>query len=174
MSGIEAHGPSFSPEVMGMDSSTNAVRIVRAEAGHADLIAPLFDAYRRFYRQPPDLDGARRFISERLRAGESVVFVAMIEQDGGPTAIGFVQLYPAFSSVSMKPLWILNDLYVVPEARKRGIAKALMESARQLALSTHSKELILETAKDNYSAQKLYEQLGYKHDEEFYRYALSI
>jgi len=157
-----------------MDSSASVLKVIRARAEHAELIAPLFDAYRQFYRQPPDLGGARRFISERLQARESVVFVALIEQDGSPTALGFVQLYPVFSSISMKPLWILNDLYVVPEARKRGIAKALMASARQLALSTQSKELILETAKDNYSAQKLYEQLGYERDEEFHRYALCI
>jgi len=74
----------------------------------------------------------------------------------------------------MKPLWILNDLYVMPEARKQGVGKALMESARQLALSTGAKGIILETAKDNLSAQKLYKQLSYKRDEAFHRYELSI
>ena len=156
-----------------MNSRAPAPTTLRAEPRHAGLVAPLFDAYRQFYRQPPDLAGAHRFISERLQANQSVVFVALLESDTA-RAVGFVQLYPAFSSISMKPLWILNDLYVIPEARKQGVAKALMESARQLALSTGSKELILETAADNFSAQKLYEQLGYQRDVEFYRYALSV
>lgn len=153
---------------------TLPLKIIRAGPEHADAVAGLFDSYRRFYRQPPDLQGARRFITERLRANESAVLLALVEGDGSSKAVGFVQLYPAFSSVSMKPLWILNDLYVVPEARRHGVGKALMESARQLALSTGSKELILETAKDNDSAQKLYEQLGHRRDEEFYRYALQL
>jgi ribosomal protein S18 acetylase RimI-like enzyme len=157
-----------------MNESTNAPRIVRAEPQQAGLVAPLFDAYRQFYGKKPDLPGARDFILERLKANQSVVFLALAESEGSSAAVGFVQLYPAFTSVSMQPLWILNDLYVVPEARKQGVAKSLMEAARQLAVSTKSEELILETAKDNYSAQKLYEQLGYKKDENYYRYALNI
>lgn len=157
-----------------MSSLTLPLKIIRAGPEHADAVAGLFDSYRQFYRQPPDLEGARRFITARLRANESVVFLALIDRDGSSKPVGFVQLYPAFSSVSMKPLWILNDLYVAPEARQNGVGKALMDSARQLALSNGSKELILETAKDNFSAQKLYEQLGYKRDEEYYRYALAI
>jgi ribosomal protein S18 acetylase RimI-like enzyme len=74
----------------------------------------------------------------------------------------------------MKRIWILNDLYVSPEARKQGVGAALMESARQLAVSTAAKELILETAIDNLSAQRLYEKLGYKRDTDFHRYALKV
>jgi GNAT superfamily N-acetyltransferase len=157
-----------------MNPPGNSLKIVRAEIWHAELIAPLFDAYRQFYKQPPDYSAAHRFITERLKAGESVIFLATLEGDGGSKPAGFVQLYPAFSSISMKPLWILNDLFVIPEARKNGVGAALMESARQLAVSTVSKELILETAIDNLSAQRLYEKLGYKRDTEFHRYALSV
>ena len=148
--------------------------ITQAKPEDAEQIALLFDAYRQFYRQPPDLQGALQFISDRLGEKQSVVFVAWAESAGNPIAVGFVQLYPSFSSVSMKPMWILNDLYVMAEARKQGVGKALMESARQLALSTGAKGIILETAKDNLSAQKLYEQLGYKKDEDFHRYELSV
>jgi ribosomal protein S18 acetylase RimI-like enzyme len=164
----------FHPEVEAMNPSTNFPAITRAEPEDAEQIAPLFDAYRQFYRQPSDLPGSRRFISDRLRAKQSVVLVAWVTNQGISKAAGFVQLYPSFSSVSMKRLWILNDLYVMPEERKQGVGKTLMESARQLAFSTGAKEIILETAKDNLSAQQLYEQLGYKRDEEFYRYALSV
>ena len=157
-----------------MNPPPNSLRIIRAEICHAELVAPLFDAYRQFYKQPPDYPGAHRFITERLKANESVIFLAMLEREGDSRAVGFAQLYPAFSSISMKRVWILNDLFVVPEARKQGVGGALMESARQLAVSTASKELILATAIDNLSAQSLYEKLGYKKDVEFHRYALGV
>lgn len=157
-----------------MNTLGNSLKIVRAEIWHAELIAPLFDAYRQFYEQAPDYSAAHRFITERLKAGESVIFLAALEGDGGSKPVGFVQLYPSFSSVSMKRIWILNDLFVAPEARKHGVGAALMESARQLAVSTASKELILETAMDNLTAQRLYEKLGYKRDMEFHRYALKV
>ncbi len=157
-----------------MSPNENLPRVIRADAAHAELIAPLFDAYRQFYKQPPDLGGARQFIAERLKANQSVIFIAFLERDGQPVAVGFVQLYPAFSSISMKPLWILNDLFVSPDARHQGVGEALMEKARMLALTTGSRELILETAIDNTTAQRLYERLGYKRDTEFYRYALMV
>jgi ribosomal protein S18 acetylase RimI-like enzyme len=134
----------------------------------------LFDAYRQFYKQSSDYSGAHRFITDRLKASESMIFLATLEEGKESRAVGFVQLYPAFSSISMKRLWILNDLFVIPEARKLGVGKALMESARQLAVSTAAKELILETAIDNLAAQGLYEKLGYKRDVEFHRYALGV
>jgi GNAT superfamily N-acetyltransferase len=145
-------------------------KIVRAGLTHLELVVPLFDAYRQFYRQRADVEGACNFLRERLSENESVVFLAM----DGEKAVGFIQLYPAFDSVVMRRLWILNDLFVVPAARKRGVAKLLMERARQLAVETKAKGLILETAVDNLPAQKLYEQLGWKRDEEFYRYYLNV
>ncbi|WP_419165616.1 N-acetyltransferase family protein [Candidatus Palauibacter sp.] len=124
-------------------------------------LAPLFDGYRQFYRQPSDPEGARRFLAERLGAGESRVFVAETPEG---RAVGFVQLFPSFSSVSMKRLWILNDLFVVPEARKTGVGRALMERARQLAVETGAKGLILETESHNAPAKTLYEDLGWELD----------
>ena len=157
-----------------MNPAAKTLKIIRAEIWHAELVAPLFDAYRQFYGQQSDYSAAHRFITERLKASESVIFLATLEGEGDARAVGFVQLYPTFSSVSMKRVWILNDLYVSPEARKQGVGAALMESARQLAVSTVAKELILETAIDNHSAQRLYEKLGYKRDTDFHRYALEV
>jgi GNAT superfamily N-acetyltransferase len=147
-------------------------RIVRAGMEHVGMAAPLFDAYRQFYKLPPDPEKGRKFLSERLSRSESVVFLALIEGETGWIAAAFMQLYPTFSSLSLKRLWILNDLFVAPQARKAGIAKALMERARQLAAETGAEGLILETAVDNVAAQTLYERLGWKRDEKFYRYAL--
>ena len=144
------------------------------QAGPADvdLVAPLFDAYRQFYEQPSDPPLARAFIAARLERGESVVFLA--ERDGRP--VGFVQLYPLFSSTAARPrrLWLLNDLYVAPEARGSGVARMLMERARRLAEETDAVGLELATAHTNRVAQRLYESLGWRRDEKFPRYELAL
>ena len=146
--------------------------IRQAGPGDADLVAPLFDAYRRFYEQPADLALARSFIAARLEAAESVVFLA--ERDGRP--VGFVQLYPLFSSTAARPrrLWLLNDLYVAPDARGSGVARALMLRARRLAEETDAVGLELATAQTNVAAQRLYESLGWRRDEKFPRYELAL
>jgi ribosomal protein S18 acetylase RimI-like enzyme len=151
---------------------TAIVRIRDATAGDADLVAPLFDAYRQFYERPPDPAVARAFLLERLTRGESVVYVA---EEGGK-ALGFVQLYPLFSSTALRPgcSWLLNDLYVVPEARGRGIGRALMQRARRLAVENGACALELATADSNVVARGLYESLGYRRDERFVHYALEL
>jgi ribosomal protein S18 acetylase RimI-like enzyme len=88
--------------------------------------------------------------------------------------VGFVQLYPVFSSVALMRQWILNDLYVVPEARKLGVGRALTERARELAEATRANCLTLETAAENLPAQRLYESLGWKQEQEFFRYYLPL
>ena len=150
--------------------AANSLRIIRASAADVERIAPLFDSYRQFYKQKPDFPGARAFIGERLQRDESVIFLALAGED----ALGFVQLYPCFSSTAMKRMWILNDLFVKPGARRQGAAKALMERARQWALETRADGLWLETAVDNYPGQRLYESLGWKRDNDYYRYLMPL
>ncbi len=150
--------------------AASPLRIVRATARDARRVAPLFDAYRQFYRQKPDLEGAYAFIGERLQKEDSVIFLAL----AGEEAVGFVQLYPCFSSTAMKRMWILNDLFVAPGARRHGAAHLLMERARQWAVETQADGLWLETAVDNHAAQRLYESLGWKRDNDFYRYLMPL
>ncbi len=149
---------------------STSIKIIRANSGHVGLISPLLDAYRRFYKRRSDMVGARKFLRNRLAREESAVFLAM----DGKEAVGFVQLYPSFDSVTMRNLWILYDLFVVPTARKRGVAKLLIERAQRFAAETKAKRLILETAVDNVTAQKLYERLGWKRDTAFHRYYLDV
>jgi ribosomal protein S18 acetylase RimI-like enzyme len=148
----------------------HALEIVHATPADVGDVAPLFDAYRQFYRKPPDLEAARRFLFARLSKGESVLFIA--RYDG--QLVGFVQLYPVFSSVALTRQWILNDLYVSPAARKLGVGRALTERARELAEATRANCLTLETASDNVPAQRLYEGLGWKREQQFYRYVLPL
>ncbi|WP_042198431.1 GNAT family N-acetyltransferase [Paenibacillus camerounensis] len=149
-----------------------AYRLVQAEWQDAELIAPLFNDYRVFYGKQPDSAGALQFIQERLRAEESVLFMALKDEAGSSQAGGFVQLYPSFSSVTMQRLWILNDLYVAEHLRGLGLGKLLLEGVREYAVNRGSKGLTLTTMTDNIRAQRLYEAQGYIRDEEFYTYDL--
>ncbi len=142
------------------------MKIRKANVQDLAQLSALFDGYRQFYRQAADLPGASAFIAERLSQQDAVIFVA----DGGGELLGFTQLYPSFSSVSMQRLWILNDLFVAPDARKKGVAKGLMNAAKAFAESTQSKGLILETEVDNYQAQALYDQLGYEQQNATHHY----
>ncbi len=156
-----------------MSTPATPIAVVRATIEDVSLIAPLFDEYRLFYKQPSNLKAARLFLTERLAENSSVIFLALrIGEKGERQPCGFTQLYPSFSSVSMKRLWILNDLFVAPEARHLGAGRALLEHARTFAVETGAKGLTLSTAVDNYTAQALYEAAGWTRDEEFYMYHL--
>jgi ribosomal protein S18 acetylase RimI-like enzyme len=139
----------------------------------ADLpvIAPLFDAYRQFYDQAPDLDLATRFIRDRIHNRESVILLAVSAE--GQT-VGFCQLYPTFCSVEAKPIYSLYDLFVTPSARRSGAGKALLQAAEALAASHGKARMDLTTAKTNHSAQAAYEALGWVRDEVFYAYSRRV
>ena len=143
-------------------------RVIRKDVND---LAPLFNDYRVFYGQPSNLNVAHDFISQRIENNESVIFLA---QNAEGDFLGFTQLYPNFSSVSARRSWILNDLYVSPSARRAGVAKELMNTAKDFAASTNAKGISLETSLDNFNAQSLYESLGYEKSCGFYSYYLTL
>ncbi len=140
-------------------------QILLATVTDIGALAPLFDQYRVFYEQTSNLDAAKSFITARIINNESVIFLAI----ENAIAVGFTQLYPSFSSVSMQPIYILNDLYVTPQYRGSGVGKALLEKAKEHCRSKGYKGLALETAIDN-PAQKLYEKLGWIKDTQCFHY----
>jgi len=87
----------------------------------------------------------------------------------GGKAVGFSQLYTTFSSVSLKPVYILNDLYVESSQRKTGIGEALLNREKTFCIENGYKGIMLETAIDN-PAQKLYEKLGWQKDMHCFHY----
>lgn len=136
-----------------------------------DAIAPLVDGYRQFYRQPSDLEGARAFLGERDRRGDAHLLVAY---DTGDTAVGFAQLFPIPSTTTLGSRWILNDLFVVPEARCRGIGSALLQAARELASEHGIAQLMLRTQVENAAAQSRYRALGWQRDDAFHTFLLTV
>lgn len=150
------------------------MEIVHAYARHLSLLVSVFDDYRRFYGQPSDPTSARQFLADRLERRDSVIFFASQGSGSRQVALGFTQLYPSWSSVWMRRIWILNDMFVTPHARRQGIAKRLMERAVQLAVETRARGLALATAHDNTPAKTLYEAVGFRPDEQFQYYFLEV
>jgi ribosomal protein S18 acetylase RimI-like enzyme len=143
-----------------MDTADATTTISRAVPADLDALAVLFDAYRRFYGQAPDVPRARQWLRERLRFGESTVLVAR----RGDAMAGFVQLYPMYSSVRTAKTWILNDLYVDAGARRRGVARALLDAAADFARGDGAAVISLETTVDNDAARALYRSAGWQED----------
>jgi ribosomal protein S18 acetylase RimI-like enzyme len=161
-------GPPPGPR-RALPPSDPRVRVRRAGREDLPALVPLFDAYREFYEQPPDLARSERFLADRLEHDESFVFVA--EEAG--RAVGFMQLYPTFSSVTLGRVYVLNDLFVAPQARGRGVASRLLETAREWSEREGAVYLELSTAVDN-PAQRLYEAHGWVLDREFLHYELIL
>ena len=138
----------------------------RAKKKDIGQLSVLLDKYRIFYKQQPDVDSAKSFLKKRMKRKESVIFVAEERNN----LVGFTQLFPIFSSVSMKRTWLLNDLYVNEKARGIGAGTALLNAAKEFGEETNSKWLLLQTAADNFTAQKVYEKNGWiKETDFFYR-----
>ena len=149
------------------------MHILRATLDHLDSLVPLFDGYRVFYAQESHVEGARNFLKSRLEREEAVIFMAFSEENS-EQGLGFMLLYPHFSSVSIKHTWILNDLFVAPEARRQGVADQLLAVAEAFAAENQAKGLQLETDKVNAKAKALYESRGWVMDQELDHYSFLI
>ena len=133
--------------------------IVKATLKHLKYLAPLFDAYRIFYKQQSNPEKAKTFLSNRISNNESVIYIAYIDDK----AVGFTQLYPLFSSVSMQPMCLLNDLFVDANARNKGVGQQLIQTAKNLCIEKDYKGLGIQTEVTN-PAQHLYERVGFVKD----------
>ncbi len=135
------------------------MKIVRAQLEHLEDLVPLFDGYRIFYKQESNLDHARLFLKERFLNNESIIYIAYSNEK----AVGFTQLYPLFSSVSMERMYVLNDLFVSSDVRGKGVGQELIQVAKNLCIDKQYKGLGIQTANDN-PAQHLYERVGFVKD----------
>lgn len=135
-----------------------------------EALVPLFDGYRQFYGRDSDPAAARDFLMERFNHGESVLFIA----HDANSPVGFAQLYPSFSSVSLARTFILNDLFVHEPSRKKGVGFKLMAAAVEFAKSLGAVRVSLSTATGNEAAQTLYQSAGWKRDEQFFVYHFAI
>ncbi|WP_374355456.1 N-acetyltransferase family protein [Chitinimonas sp.] len=145
------------------------LRHLRAE-DNLDEAGRLFDAYRQFYKYPADLSSAHAYLAMRIKSGQATAYLAEVEGQ----AVGFMMLYPTFCSLALAPIWTLNDLYVCPSHRGRGIAQALLEQAKRLGQESGAAYLQLSTAHDNHTAQRVYEAHGWVQDTVYRYYTLAL
>ncbi|HLD66606.1 MAG TPA: GNAT family N-acetyltransferase [Pseudomonas sp.] len=148
------------------------MRIVQATLEHLDLLTPLFVIYREFYGERAFPDSSRKFLETRLRRKESVIYLALADDED--RLMGFCQLYPSYSSLSLKRVWILNDIYVAEDARRQLVADRLLQTAKKMAKETQAVRMRVATSRDNDVAQKVYESIGFVEDEQFKNYVLPI
>ena len=146
------------------------INLKKATLDDANMIGEVFELYRIFYNQLPDISVAQQYIAERLKNNESTIF--FVEENG--ICLGFTQLYPTFDSVNVRKKIVLYDLFAREEYRRRGIAESLMNSAKEYASQNNFGSIELSTNKTNLPGQTLYESLGYIRDNEFYSYDLEI
>ena len=135
------------------------MKIIQASIEHLDDLAPLFNNYRLFYRQESDMKSVKLFLKERLTQQDSVIYIAYIEN----IPVGFTQLYFLLSSVSMKPMFLLNDLYINENYRSKSIGTSLMNKAKTLCKDKGYKGIIIQTEHTN-PAQYLYQREGFVMD----------
>ncbi|MGO4531841.1 GNAT family N-acetyltransferase [Paenibacillus sp. 2TAF8] len=178
------------------------IRVRQAKPDDIAEVSRLFNEYRMFYGQDSDLERASSFIQERMSNQDSIVFIAecnegreegsssdadidvntevaiqekhIEESRVSDTAMGLIQIYPSYSSVSMGPIWILNDLYVDSKYRQKGIARKLMQAVMEQAKEQHILRISLSTAISNQQAQALYESEGYTQDQSFMYYECNV
>ena len=169
------------------------MEIVIRQANLSDLseVSRLFNEYRMFYGQHSDLEACTCFIQERIRNNESLIFIAEWkeqrretlaaataidekERESAITTVGLVQIYPSFSSVSMGPIWIINDLYVDSYYRQQGIGRKLMQAVMKQANEHQILRITLSTGLSNERAQALYTSEGYTQDLSFMYYECNV
>jgi ribosomal protein S18 acetylase RimI-like enzyme len=151
-----------------MNDSSGSIR--RAALHDVEALVPLFDSYRQFYGQASNPALAREFLTERLQRGESTVFIA----GEGARAVGFVQLFPMFSSVALARTYVLNDLFVVPESRCSGVGRALVAAALEFCRNAGAVRVSLSTAVTNAPARALYEATGWVKQTDYDVYVLKL
>jgi ribosomal protein S18 acetylase RimI-like enzyme len=144
------------------------ITIKKATIQDLTAVVELFDKYRVFYEKASDKVTAANFLSQRLKQEDSQIFVAETDT---LELVGFVQLYPLFSSTRMRKLWLLNDLFIDQEYRGRGISKQLIDAAKDLCIKTDACGLILETAKTNTIGNELYPRTGFTLDNDHNYYS---
>ena len=149
---------------------SDAIVTRHASLDDAAAIAPLLDKYREFYGETSDLARSLAFIQQRFFLGESIIIVAQVNNE----VIGFTQLFPSFSSVTLERLWILNDLYVEASKRRAGVGLALLNAAKAFAQTTGAKQLFIEGADDNPKARNLYTRCGFIENTAYHYYHLPL
>ena len=147
------------------------LEVKKATLDDTHKISKLYEMYLKFYQVDLKNKNPEKFLTDRLKNNESIIYYVTNDAN---EYLGFAQLYPLFCSLEMKKIWLLYDLYVSEDSRKKGVAQLLLNKANELAKETESSFVMLSTGIDNLKAQSLYEKNNYRRDNEFYTYIRHI
>jgi len=134
------------------------MNIREAKKSDLDQLSKLFDSYRMFYGKESNIDISKNFLESRLSNKDSEVFICEFDN----ILIGFVQLYPLFSSTRVSKYWLLNDLFVDSKYRGKGYSKLLIDKAKELVKDSNACGMMLETEKSNKIGNNLYPKTGFE------------
>lgn len=133
-------------------------------------IVPVFDSYRRYFKQQSNPEKVEKFLFEKFEQLQSIIFIAKYESQ----VIGFAQLYPIFSSLSLERVWLLNDFFISEEYRHHGIGKQLFSKVKNFSLLTKSKGIELSVEHINGKAWSFWEKQGFILDDKFRYYSYTF
>ena len=136
----------------------SGVEVTAVRDEELETLLPLISAYQRFYEvDEVDLDRNRSFFRRFLAPSEVGLLLAARDETG--TILGYACLYWHFSSLQALETVLMNDLFVAPEARGRGVGRALIEATAEVARERGAGWVEWSTAPDNHTAQRLYDSL---------------
>ena len=134
-----------------------AIEIRSASQADRDAWAELFQAYMAFYGCPPSdaaLETSWGWITEPEGPMECLLAVK------DDQVVGFAQYRAVPETLTGAWFGQLDDLYVAPDARRQGMAEALMTSLEDIARARSWFKLAWITADDNATARRLYDRVG--------------
>ncbi len=132
---------------------SHAIELVGEE--HLAELLPLMRDYCDFYGTTPS-DGELLELSRALIADPARQGVQLIAREGA----GFATIFWSWSTTRACRIGVMNDLFVVPDARGSGLAERLIEACRERCLEYGARTLEWQTAPDNRRAQGVYERVG--------------
>jgi len=148
--------------------TNNGVTVRQATIQDIPRLVPVFDCYREHFGQQKNSSAAAKFLFEKFEHRESVIFIAEEQNE----IIGFAQLYPTFSSLTLQRVWILNDFFISGQYRQRRIGEQLFSAVKEFSLVTRAKGIELTAQHTNNKAWQFWERQGFILDEEFRSYFL--
>jgi GNAT superfamily N-acetyltransferase len=147
---------------------------VIAAVTESDLpeLLPLMRGYCDFYEVDPS-DDALLALSRALIAdpGQGVQLIA---RDDGGAAVGFATIFWTWSTLTAARLGVMNDLFVMEDARGGGFADDLIAACAERCREHGATELAWQTARTNLRAQAVYERVGARRDERWLDYSVSV
>jgi GNAT superfamily N-acetyltransferase len=145
------------------------MHIVKCTETHLESLVDIFEEYRQFCGFDRSQNETKAFLKKLILNEESTIFIAIDSEKD--SVMGFVNLYPCYSSLALRRLWILNDLGVSSSYRVKGVSKALIQKVQEFAKETNAIRIELKTKLKNTTARSLYKAMNFTVDEDnvYYR-----